>query len=191
MGSSDPVVLIVEDEPDVAETYRLWLEEHYEVRLAASGDEGVDALDESIDVVLLDRMMPGLSGDDVLEHIRTQGLDCRVAMVTAVEPDFDILEMGFDTYLSKPVKSQKLKQAVANLLERSTYDSIQQEYYALIEKRATLEASKHTTSLERSDEYDELTRRIDELREELEETLGGIDDDDDFIETIRSVGDRS
>ena len=189
MGSSDPVVLIVEDEPDVAETYRLWLEEHYEVRLAASGDEGVDALDESIDVVLLDRMMPGLSGDDVLDFIRTEQLDCRVAMVTAVEPDFDILEMGFDTYLSKPVKSQKLKQAVANLLERSTYDSIQQEYYALIEKRATLEASKHTTSLERSDEYDELTRRIDELREELEETLGGIDDDDDFIETIRSVGD--
>lgn len=191
MEGSDPVVLIVEDEPDVVETYRLWLEGRYEIRTAASGDEGVDALDNSIDVVLLDRKMPGLSGDDVLEHIRTEGLDCRVAMVTAVEPDFDILEMGFDTYLSKPVKSQELKQAVANLLERSTYDTIRQEYYALIEKRATLEASKNTASLERNEEYAELTRRIDELRGELAETLGEIDDDDDFIETIRSVGDRS
>ena len=51
--SEDPVVLIVEDEPDVAETYRLWLEENYEVRMAQNGDVGLEKLDSTVDVVLL------------------------------------------------------------------------------------------------------------------------------------------
>ena len=189
MSDSDPVVLIVEDEPDVAETYRLWLEDTYTVRVAGNGEVGIDALDESVAVVLLDRMMPGLSGDEVLEQIREQGLDCRVAMVTAVEPDFDILEMGFDAYLSKPVKSDQIRDTVENLLERSEYDSLLQEYYSLVEKQATLEATKASVELEDSDEYDDLTARIDDLRDELSEMLGGIEDDDDFIVTVRELTD--
>jgi len=187
--NGDPVVLIVEDEPDVADTYRLWLETEYHVRMAADGDEGLDLLDDSVDVVLLDRMMPGLSGDEVLSQIREQSLDCRVAMVTAVEPDFDILEMGFDAYLSKPVKSEQLRRTVENLLERSEYDALLQEYYALVEKQATLESTKSRAELDHSDEYGQLRDDIDELRNELGETLGGIEDDDDFITTIRGLSD--
>ena len=187
MTASDSVVLIVEDEPDVAETYRLWLTDSYTVETARNGDEGIEKLDGSIDVVLLDRMMPGLSGDEVLEHIRREGIDCRVAMVTAVEPDFDILEMGFDAYLSKPVKSDELEQTVANLLERSTYDTLLQEYYALVEKRATLEATKNASELSDHDEYERLKTRLDELRDELSDTLGGIEDDDGFVATLRNI----
>ncbi|MEF8820795.1 MAG: response regulator transcription factor [Halovenus sp.] len=191
MADPDPVVLLVEDESDVAETYRLWLEDEYEVRIAYNGDEGIEQLDDAVDVVLLDRMMPGLSGDDVLEYIRTEELGCRVAMVTAVEPDFDILEMGFDTYLSKPVKGHQLQETVANLLERSEYDSLLQEYYALVEKQATLQASKNRAELEGQAEFEELTERIGDLREELSETLGGIEDDDDFIATLHRIEDES
>ena len=191
MADPEPVVLIVEDESDVAETYRLWLEDEYEVRIAHSGDEGIEQLDDAVDVVLLDRMMPGLSGDEVLEYIRTEELGCRVAMVTAVEPDFDILEMGFDTYLSKPVKGHELEETVANLLERSTYDSLLQEYYALVEKQATLQASKNRAELEGQEEFEELTERISDLRDELSDTLGGIEDDDDFIATLHRIEDES
>jgi len=190
MSQSDPVVLIVEDEPDVAETYELWLAEAYEVRTARDGDEGLELLDESVDIVLLDRMMPGLSGDEVLEHIREDDLGCRVAMVTAVEPDFDILEMGFDAYLSKPIKSDQLLETVENLLERSEYDSLLQEYYSLVEKQATLEASKSRAELADSEEYAQLKDDIANLRDELSETLGGIEDDEDFIATIRGLGDE-
>ena len=187
--SEEPVVLIVEDEPDVAETYRLWLETEYEVRTAQNGDAGLEELDSDVDVVLLDRMMPGLSGDEVLEHIREDDLECRVAMVTAVEPDFDILEMGFDAYLSKPIKSDQLEETVENLLERSEYDSLLQEYYSLVEKQATLEASKSRAELAESAEYDRLNSEIDSLRDDLSETLGGIEDDEDFIATIRGLSD--
>ncbi|WP_302080632.1 HalX domain-containing protein [Salinibaculum rarum] len=188
--SEDAVVLIVEDEPDVAETYRLWLETDYEIRMAQNGDEGLEKLGPDIDVVLLDRMMPGLSGDEVLEHIRADDLDCRVAIVSAVEPDFDILEMGFDTYLSKPIKSAELEATVQNLLERSEYDSLLQEYYSLVEKQATLEATKSRAELAESSEYDSLRAEIDELRDDLSETLGGIEDDEDFVATIRELNER-
>ncbi len=188
MSESDPpVVLIVEDEPDVAETYRLWLEADYEVRMAQDGDEGLELLDESVDVVLLDRMMPGLSGDEVLERIRERDLGCRVSMVTAVEPDFDILEMGFDAYLSKPIRSEELHETVENLLERSAYDDLLQRYYSLVEKRATLEATKSNAELAESDEYESLKAEIEEMRGELSDTLGGVEDDADFIATLRSL----
>lgn len=189
MSESEPVVLIVEDEPDVAETYKLWLERSYDVKVALNGDEGLQLLDDNVDVVLLDRRMPGLSGDEVLEQIRAEELGCRVAMVTAVEPDFDILEMGFDAYLSKPVKNQQLEETVENLLERSEYDSLLQEYYSLVEKQATLESTKSRIELAEHEEYEQLKRRIDDLRDELSETLGGIEDDDDFIATIRGLND--
>ena len=188
-GSETPVVLIVEDEPDVAETYNLWLADEYEVRMAQSGDEGLAELDERVDVVLLDRMMPGLSGDKVLERIRERGLDCRVAMVTAVEPDFDILEMGFDAYLCKPIRSEQLHETVENLLKRSQYHDLLQEYYSLVEKQATLEATKSTAELADNDEYIELRERVDDLGEDLGDTLGGIDDDEDFIATLRGLSD--
>jgi DNA-binding response OmpR family regulator len=183
-----PVVLIVEDEPDVAETYNLWLREDYEVRMAQNGDEALDMLDEDVDVVLLDRMMPGLSGDEVLSRIRDSGFECRVAMVTAVEPDFDILEMGFDSYLTKPIRSEQLHETVGNLLERSTYDGLLQEYYSLVEKQATLEATKSSAELAESEEYADLTDRISELQDDLSQTLGGIEDDEDFIATLRGLG---
>ncbi len=189
MSDSGATVLIVEDESDVAETYRLWLESHYEVTVASSGDEGLARLDDAVDVVLLDRMMPGLSGDEVLERIRADGLGCRIAMVTAVEPDFDILEMGFDAYLSKPTGRDQLRETVENLLERSEYDTLLQEYYSLVEKRATLEATKGRTELADSEEYARLETEIESLQEELSETLGGIENDEDFIATIRGLGD--
>jgi DNA-binding response OmpR family regulator len=188
MSDSDrPVVLIVEDEPDVAETYRLWLREDYEVEMAQDGDEGLEKLDEDVDVVLLDRMMPGLSGDEVLEQIREHDLNCRVSMVTAVEPDFDILEMGFDAYLSKPIRSQELHETVENLLDRSEYDDLLQNYYSLVEKRATLEATKSNAELAENDEYDELKGEIDELQNDLSNSLGRIEDDADFIATLRGL----
>ncbi|MFB6311987.1 MAG: response regulator [Salinirussus sp.] len=189
--SDDPVVLVIEDDPEVAETYRLWLEDEVDVRVAEDGADGLERLDPAVDIVLLDRRMPGLSGDEVLAEIRRRDLDCRVAMVTAVEPDFDILEMGFDAYLSKPLKRSTLVETVEQLLERASYDSLLQEYYALVEKRATLDATTNQAELARSEEYASLREEIDRLQSALADTLDGIEDDEDFVTTIRRLGDEN
>lgn len=103
LTDSEPLtgtVLIVEDEQPLADLYAAWLTETYSIRTAYDGEQALDQLDEQVAVVLLDRRMPQLSGDDVLERIRERNYDCHVAMVSGVHPDFDIIEMGFDDYLT-------------------------------------------------------------------------------------------
>lgn len=62
-------VLIVEDEPTLAEIYGGWLSEAYNVTIETDGESALTHIDDEIDVVLLDRRMPGLSGDAVLSEI--------------------------------------------------------------------------------------------------------------------------
>jgi CheY-like chemotaxis protein len=73
-----PVVLVVDDDEDLAETCEYWLEAgQYEARVANSGEEALKVVDETVDVVLLDRRMPTLSGDEVLAELRDRGFDMR------------------------------------------------------------------------------------------------------------------
>ncbi|MUV56572.1 HalX domain-containing protein [Halogeometricum sp. CBA1124] len=191
MSADQPLVLIVEDEPDLADLYATWLRENCTVRVAYGGHEALDELDEDVDVVLLDRRMPDLSGDEALAEIRNRGFDCRVAMVTAVEPDFDIVAMGFDDYLVKPVSKEALEETVDNLLRRNTYNDGVQELFSLASKKALLESEKEATALEENDEYQELDTRLTELREDLDETLQQFDEERDIAAVYRDLGDNS
>lgn len=190
MGEPDtPVVLVVEDEPDVAETYRRWLESRYEVRMAADGAAGLAAVDDSVDVVLLDRMMPEMSGAEVLREIRARGFDCRVAMVTAVDPDFDIIEMGFDEYVTKPPDREHLESTIERLLERTDLGEDLQEYYSLVARRSALETEKSESELAESEEYDDLVARIEQYRDVVDEDLGDMASDTEFVGAVREIMD--
>ncbi len=171
-------MLVVDDEPDVADAYAAQLQAEYDVSTAYGGEAAVDSVDDSVDVVLLDRRMPAVSGDDVLDHIREEDLDCRVAMVTAVDPDFEIIEMPFDDYVIKPVSRDDLLATIDRLLTVGDYQSKLQEFYALSAKHATLLSNKPDSALADSDEFDELTERMDELRSDLDERVTEFDDTD-------------
>lgn len=160
MSAEQPLVLIVEDEPDLADLYATWLRNDYGVRVAYGGREALDKLDDEVDVVLLDRRMPDLSGDEALSEIRDRGFECRVAMVTAVEPDFDIIAMGFDDYLVKPVSREALTETVSNLILRNAYDVGIQDLFSLASKKALLESEKDEAALEENEEYQRLTARL-------------------------------
>jgi len=185
-----PIVLIVEDEPDLADLYSAWLREACTVRTAYNGAQALDAIDEEIDIVLLDRRMPGLSGDEVLETIRDRGLDTRVAMVTAVEPDFDIIGMGFDDYLVKPVSQRDLMETVDQLLLRSTYDDQMQEFFALASKKAVLDAQKTNAELRASEEYARLEDRLAVLRAEIDDTVSELSDRNGYRRICQDISDR-
>ena len=172
----DATVLVVEDERDLADMYVEWLELDYDVRVAYEGETAIDLVDGDVDVVLLDRLMPGVSGDDVLAEIEEQGYDPWVAMITAVEPDFDVLAMGFDDYLVKPVFAEDVREAVENLLARSDYDERLQRYFALVSKRAALEEYRSPDELESNDEYVDLAEEIRSLRTELDEMMADFED---------------
>ena len=187
MSEQPPLVLVVEDEPDLADLYAAWLGDEYRVRTAYGGREALDQIDEAddeVDAILLDRRMPGLSGDEVLTAVRDRGIDCRVAMVTAVEPDFDILEMGFDDYLVKPVTSDTLRETVEGLLRRGEYDSEVQELFSLTSKKAMLESEKSASDLADNEEYQRLTDRIEELREQADESRDAVASDEEDYEKL-------
>ena len=186
-GANAPTVLIVEDEPDLANLYASWLRDHCTVRTAYDGSQALDAIDEDVDAVLLDRRMPGVPGDRVLDTIRERDLECRVAMVTAVEPDFDIIEMGFDDYVVKPVARGDLLDTVDQLLLRSTYDEQIQEFFSLASKKAVLDSEKSEAELRASEEYSRLEDRLAVLREQIDDTLGELSSHDAYRRICRDL----
>jgi DNA-binding response OmpR family regulator len=180
MSEDRPTVLVIEDEPDLADLYSEWLKSDHDVRTAYGGEKALEVIDEGVDIVLLDRRMPDLSGDEVLDAIREKQIECRVSMVTAVEPDFDIVEMGFDDYLVKPVSRESLQDAVSGLLLRSEYDEGMQELFSLASKKALLESERSSTELKDNKEYQQLTDQIEALRGELDRKVDKLDETDEM-----------
>jgi len=190
---SDPecaTVLVVDDERDVADAYAAQLEDRYDVITAYSGEEALEALDPTVDAVLLDRRMPDVSGDEVLETIRDRNLETRVAMVTAVDPDFEVVDMGFDAYVSKPPARDELRETIDRLLERRELDDDLQEYYSLVARRSALEAEYSQDQLDERDDYAELVDRIENHREHVDESLDDLDDDAVFVGAVSEVVDQ-
>ena len=167
--------MVVDDEPEIAETYAHWLEETCRVETAHDGRAALAQATRETDVVLLDRRMPRLSGDEALERLRARGYDLRVAMVTAVDPDFDVVEMPFDTYLTKPVTHDELAQTVATLVELAEYDEAVREAFSLAEKHAALTAAKPTTELCRDERFAQLETELTSARERARDILGPVD----------------
>lgn len=169
-------VMVVDDEEAVTNLYATWLETEYQVTATYDGQTALEQIDDDVDIVFLDRQMPGMNGDEVLAHIEDRGLDCRVVMVTAVDPDFDIVEMPFDEYLTKPIAREDLTTAVDEMIHRERYDEQLQEYFAAASKKATLESRKHRAELEHSDGYEEISRRVEELEEDARTTATSVED---------------
>lgn len=167
-NSDTPTVLVVDDDVETAGIYTESLAEEYTVSTAHSGEEALTLLNPDVAVVLLDRRLPGISGDDVLKKIRERTADCRVVMVTGITPDIEILDLPFDDYLVKPVSTETIHDTVARMLVRRECDDTMQEAVALVTKMATLEAKMTIPELEASSEYTALRAELAELREETD-----------------------
>lgn len=182
----DPVVLIVDDDPRLVNMHAGWLKNDNTIRQAYDGEEAFRQLDESVDLVLLDRRMPGISGEDVLARIREWNLDCGVVMLSAVEPDFDIVDMGFDAYIVKPGFREEVVETVTDVLAREMHNDPLREYLALLAKESLLRAEKSDIDLVASNEYDRLRARLAELEVQLEDPTDVADDEQ--LQAILSNG---
>ncbi|SEH12601.1 Response regulator receiver domain-containing protein [Natronorubrum sediminis] len=186
--STKPDILVVDDENRLADLYTEWLQQDgWSVETAYNGETALERLTASIEIVLLDRRMPDQTGEDVLETIRDGGYDARVVMATAVDPDFDIIEMGFDDYLVKPISQTELLTAVDHVTQRATYESDMQTYYTLVSKKALLESKKPASELDGNEEYQTLCTRVEELEEQTDATVSSLRDHDEFVGVFRDI----
>ncbi len=120
-----PRVLVVEDEPDIAALVAYQLtREGFRVETAGSGVEALDAIGREIpDLLILDRMLPGLSGDQVLEQLKAEPATANlpVLVLTAKrdqEDRIEGLELGADDYLTKPFSPRELVLRAHAILRR-------------------------------------------------------------------------
>ena len=119
-------ILVVDDEPDITALVAYHLARNgYRVSTAANGNVALEAVtDERPSLVVLDLMLPGLSGYEVIEHIRRDPAtnDMPVLMLTARKEESDRvrgLTLGADDYLTKPFSPQELVLRVGAILRRA------------------------------------------------------------------------
>ncbi len=122
-------ILIVDDEPDISALLAYHLaRESYRVRTAASGTEALSAVErERPDLIVLDLMLPGMSGLEVLEELRgrEEVREVPVILLTARREEADRIEglrLGADDYVAKPFSPQELILRIAAVLRRVRQD---------------------------------------------------------------------
>ncbi len=118
-----PDILIVEDEPNMRLGLKDNLEfEGYDVDFANDGEAGLQKiLDNDYDLILLDVMMPKMSGFDVCKTIRKKGITTPVILLTAKDQEIDKvlgLELGADDYVTKPFSVRELLARIKAVLRR-------------------------------------------------------------------------
>ena len=116
-------ILIVEDEPNMRLGLKDNLEfEGYQVSLANDGSEGLEAIEKNnYDLILLDVMLPELSGFDVCKIAREKGIDTPIILLTAKGEEIDKvlgLELGADDYITKPFGLRELLARIKAVLRR-------------------------------------------------------------------------
>jgi len=117
-------ILIIDDEPDLLRGLELNIKaEGYDVQTAVTGNAGLDtALRDRPDLVLLDLMLPGMSGLDVCRELRRKQFDAPIIMLTARAEEVDRvvgLEIGADDYITKPFGIRELLARIRVRLRRN------------------------------------------------------------------------
>lgn len=120
-------ILVVDDEPSIVTLLKFNLEQAgFEVITAHDGKTGLDfALSRTLDLIVLDLMLPGMDGMDVCRTLRQEKINTPILMLTAKDEEFDKilgLELGADDYLTKPFSPREVIARIKAILRRSRHE---------------------------------------------------------------------
>ncbi len=118
-------IFIVDDEPSIAKLLTYWVRDKwgYNAKTFANGETMLQKLSENPDLILLDIMMPGISGIDVLKQVKQFNDRLPIILLSAqgrIEVALEALRMGAYDYFPKPIDTQRLEPAIKNAIK--TYD---------------------------------------------------------------------
>lgn len=182
-------LLIIDDEVHILELLRYNLESSgYEVVQAESGEEALEKLKKiKVDGVILDLMLPGIDGIEVLRQIRqSDHMHLPVIMLTAKNEEIDAvigLEMGADDYIGKPFRTRELISRVKSVLRRA---QLREESYKnheeILEKGLYVNTQSHQIFNDGVEVF--LTLKEFELLEKLLKSPGRVFTRDELLESI-------
>ena len=183
-------ILLVEDEPDLLNTLSFNFEsEGYKVAKALNGKEAMKCLeeDESISLVILDLMLPDMSGLDICRHIRAADnlKDILVIMVTAKGEEVDRVvgfEVGADDYVVKPYSVRELLLRVGGMLKRSSKENQSNDKDLVEYEDLKIDNDKHKVYL--SDEKISLTSKEFKLLKHLLLKADKVQSRDNLLEKV-------
>ena len=121
-------ILIIEDEESLRNTLKLNLElEHYSVETCSNGKDAIEFIKSvKLDLILLDIMMPTISGIDVYKEIRSKGINTPIIFLTAknnVQDKIEGLKLGADDYITKPFDLEEVLLRINLALKRNIVKS--------------------------------------------------------------------
>ena len=183
-------ILLVEDEPDLLQTLAFNFEsEGYKVKKATSGKEAMKFLedDDSISLVILDLMLPDMSGLDICRHIRAKNnlKDILVIMVTAKGEEVDRVvgfEVGADDYVVKPYSVRELLLRVGGMLKRSLKEDQLNDKDLVEYENLKIDNNKHKVYL--SDKKISLTSKEFKLLKHLLLKADKVQTRDNLLEKV-------
>lgn len=179
---SRPCVLIADRDRRLTELYRHWLAPQYAIRHAHDRDELRRQLDDSVNVVVVDRSLPGGTDRSPGRLARSADDRCRVVTLTAERPDLEVVDVDCDAIVRKPTSRDTLRSAIETQLERYGQSPEEREYHALESCRAVLEDTYSDGVLEDDDRYARLQSRIEEARADLALDEGDETDEDTAVD---------
>jgi DNA-binding response OmpR family regulator len=181
--NQDPRVLIVDDEKEVADAYALRLRGECRVDTAYGGQEAFSVIENRpVDILLLDRHMPDVSGDEVLARLDERGFEGRVVMVTAIDPEFDVLELPFDDYLCKPIDREDVRSVVDQQRQILAYETLG-KYFGAKSTQTVLTAQTSPEQRENHEQFEAVRERATRLERRAQRLL----DDDTLLAKFESV----
>ena len=183
-------ILLVEDEPDLLQTLAFNFEnEGYKVAKALDGKEAMKFLedDDSFSLVILDLMLPDMSGLDICRHIRAADnlKDILVIMVTAKGEEVDRVvgfEVGADDYVVKPYSVRELLLRVGGMLKRSSKEKQSNDKDLVEYEDLKIDNDKHKVYL--SDEKISLTSKEFKLLKHLLLKADKVQSRDNLLEKV-------
>ncbi|MBL7806745.1 MAG: response regulator transcription factor [Saprospiraceae bacterium] len=183
-------VLVIEDEPKVANSVKTWLQENdFVVEIAPDGAVGQYLVQQNhYDLILLDLNLPFVSGYEVCKHIRELRPDCPIILVTAlgsVEQKLMGFEAGADDYLVKPFDFRELLARMRSLLKKAVTPVVERSDEVL--KMADLEVNTAYKTVVRSGKTIDLTAKEYALLEYLLRLNGRVASRHEIVEAVWDV----
>lgn len=178
-------VLVVEDEPKISRFIQLELEhEGYGVELSGDGRDGYEkAKNSTYDVIILDIMIPYLSGMEVCRRLRQDSINTPIIMLTAKDDITDKvmgLDIGADDYMTKPFAIEELLARIRVVLKRKAKDQVHSQKLIV----GDLVLDKEQYSVNYKDDLIELTKKEFELLQFLMENKNIVLSRDKIIDKV-------